>query len=112
MAITAIKGFNDILPDESGRWIHIEQAARRVFELNGFSQIRVPIMEKTELFSRSIGDATDIVEKEMYTFIDKGENNITLRQALLPGTDVSLRTAAEGALPPVSPDWGRGDRYK
>ena len=79
MAITAIKGFNDILPDESGRWIHIEQAARRVFELNGFSQIRVPIMEKTELFSRSIGDATDIVEKEMYTFIDKGENNITLR---------------------------------
>ncbi|HEY3307372.1 MAG TPA: histidine--tRNA ligase [Desulfuromonadaceae bacterium] len=79
MAITAIKGFNDILPDESGRWIHIEQAARRVFELNGFSQIRVPIMEKTELFSRSIGDATDIVEKEMYTFIDKGDNNITLR---------------------------------
>ncbi|RII31273.1 MAG: histidine--tRNA ligase [Geobacter sp.] len=79
MAITAIKGFNDILPTESGRWQHIEQTARRVFELNGFSEIRVPVMEKTELFSRSIGDATDIVEKEMYTFIDKGENSITLR---------------------------------
>lgn len=79
MAITAIKGFNDILPDESGRWQHIEQAARRVFELNGFSEIRVPVMEKTELFCRSIGDATDIVEKEMYTFTDKGENSVTLR---------------------------------
>jgi len=79
MTITAIKGFNDILPTESGRWQHIEQAARRVFELNGFSEIRVPIMEKTELFCRSIGDATDIVEKEMYSFIDKGENGVTLR---------------------------------
>ena len=79
MTITAIKGFNDILPAESGRWQHIEQAARRVFELNGFSEIRVPVMEKTELFCRSIGDATDIVEKEMYTFTDKGENSVTLR---------------------------------
>ena len=79
MAITAIKGFNDILPQESGRWQHIEQAARRVFERNGFAEIRVPVMEKTELFSRSIGDATDIVEKEMYTFTDKGENSVTLR---------------------------------
>jgi histidyl-tRNA synthetase len=79
MAITAIKGFNDILPAESGRWQYIEQAARSVFEGNGFSEIRVPIMEKTELFCRSIGDATDIVEKEMYSFVDKGENAITLR---------------------------------
>ena len=79
MALTAIKGFNDILPGESGRWHYIEQSARRVFELNGFSEIRVPVMEKTELFCRSIGDATDIVEKEMYSFIDKGENGITLR---------------------------------
>ncbi|MBC7963168.1 MAG: histidine--tRNA ligase, partial [Steroidobacteraceae bacterium] len=79
MALTAIKGFNDILPEESGRWHYIEQSARRVFELNGFSEIRVPVMEKTELFSRSIGDATDIVEKEMYSFTDKGENSVTLR---------------------------------
>jgi len=79
MAITAIKGFNDIMPADSGRWNHIEQTARRVFELNGFSEIRVPVMEKTELFCRSIGDTTDIVEKEMYTFTDKGENSITLR---------------------------------
>ena len=79
MALTAVKGFNDILPEESGRWQYIEQTARRVFELNGFGEIRVPVMEKTELFCRSIGDATDIVEKEMYTFTDKGENSVTLR---------------------------------
>lgn len=79
MALTAVKGFNDILPDESGRWQYIEQTARRVFELNGFGEIRVPVMEKTELFCRSIGDATDIVEKEMYTFTDKGGNSVTLR---------------------------------
>jgi len=79
VALTAVKGFNDILPDESGRWQYIEQTARRVFELNGFGEIRVPVMEKTELFCRSIGDATDIVEKEMYTFTDKGDNSVTLR---------------------------------
>lgn len=79
MTLTAIKGFNDVLPGESGRWHYIEEAARRVFELNGFGEIRVPVMEKTELFCRSIGDATDIVEKEMYTFTDKGENSVTLR---------------------------------
>jgi histidyl-tRNA synthetase len=79
VALTAVKGFNDILPEESGRWQYIEQTARRVFELNGFGEIRVPVMEKTELFCRSIGDATDIVEKEMYTFVDKGENSVTLR---------------------------------
>jgi histidyl-tRNA synthetase len=79
VTLAAVKGFNDILPDESGRWQYIEQTARRVFELNGFGEIRVPVMEKTELFCRSIGDATDIVEKEMYTFIDKGGNSVTLR---------------------------------
>ncbi len=79
MALTAVKGFNDILPDEAARWRHIEQTARRVFEQYGFGEIRVPVMEKTELFCRSIGDATDIVEKEMYTFVDKGENSVTLR---------------------------------
>jgi histidyl-tRNA synthetase len=57
----------------------VEKTARRVFETYGFSEIRVPVLEKTELFSRSIGDATDIVEKEMYSFTDKGGNAITLR---------------------------------
>jgi len=95
MAITAIKGCNDILPGESGRWQYIEQAARRVFERNGFAEIRVPVMEKTELFCRSIGDTTDIVEKEMYTFTDKGENSVTLRPE---GTAGVMRALIEHKL--------------
>jgi histidyl-tRNA synthetase len=79
VALTGIKGFNDILPGEVRKWQHVEDTARRVFETYGFSEIRVPVLEKTELFSRSIGDATDIVEKEMYSFTDKGGNAITLR---------------------------------
>lgn len=79
MAISGVKGFNDILPGEVEKWQHIESTARRIFELYGFSEIRVPVLEKTELFCRSIGDATDIVEKEMYSFQDKGENRVTMR---------------------------------
>jgi histidyl-tRNA synthetase len=79
VAISGIKGFNDILPGEVEKWQHIEMVARRVFELYGFAEIRVPILEKTELFARSIGDATDIVEKEMYSFEDKGQNRVTMR---------------------------------
>lgn len=100
MALTAVKGFNDILPDESGRWQYIEQTARRVFELNGFGEIRVPVMEKTELFCRSIGDATDIVEKEMYTFTDKGENSVTLRPE---GTAGVMRAFIEHKLYALDP---------
>lgn len=95
MAITGIKGFNDILPGEVRKWQHVEQTARRVFELYGFSEIRVPVMEKTELFARSIGDATDIVEKEMYSFTDKGGNNVTLRPE---GTAGVIRSYIEHKL--------------
>jgi len=77
--IKAIRGFNDILPDEIGKWQFVEGVARVVFEGFGFSEIRTPIIERTELFSRSIGEATDIVEKEMYTFTDKNGTSLTLR---------------------------------
>ena len=95
MAISGIKGFNDILPGEVEKWQHIEATARRVFELYGFAEIRVPILEKTELFSRSIGDTTDIVEKEMYSFVDKGENRVTLRPE---GTASVMRAFIEHKL--------------
>ena len=95
MAITAVKGFNDLLPAESGSWQFIEQTARKVFGRFGFSEIRVPIVEKTELFCRSIGDATDIVEKEMYTFTDKGGNSLTLRPE---GTAGVMRALIEHKL--------------
>jgi histidyl-tRNA synthetase len=74
--IKALKGFKDIVPGEVELWQYLEKAARDIFERFNFSEIRLPILEETELFSRSIGEATDIVEKEMYSFVDK---KITMR---------------------------------
>jgi histidyl-tRNA synthetase len=79
VAIKAIKGINDILPDVVGKWQLVESVARRIFSNFGFQEIRIPILEKTELFARSIGEATDIVEKEMYTFPDRNGQLLTLR---------------------------------
>ena len=100
MSITAVKGFNDILPGEIEKWHHIETTARTIFSRYGFAEIRVPIMEKTELFARSIGDVTDIVEKEMYSFIDKGENRVTLRPE---GTAGVIRALIENRLYAADP---------
>jgi len=77
--ITVIKGFKDILPEDTPIWWQVESIARKVFNSFGFREIRIPIMEKTELFKRSIGETTDIVEKEMYTFRDRDEELLTLR---------------------------------
>jgi histidyl-tRNA synthetase len=87
MKITSIKGFADILPGEVESWQLVEAKARQVFNAYNFAEIRIPILEKTELFSRSIGETTDIVEKEMYTFEDRdarGADNS-------PGTKLTLR---------------------
>jgi len=77
--ITAIRGFKDILPEDAQRFQEVEGIARFVFTSFGFREIRIPIMEKTDLFKRSIGEATDIVEKEMYTFRDRDDECLTLR---------------------------------
>jgi histidyl-tRNA synthetase len=77
--ITAVKGFRDVLPDESARWNVLEADALAVFLRYGFAEIRLPVLERTELFARSIGETTDIVEKEMYTFADRDGTSITLR---------------------------------
>ncbi|MFH1624987.1 MAG: histidine--tRNA ligase [Pseudomonadota bacterium] len=77
--LKAIKGFHDILPGEVEKWQFVEAKARKIFEEFGFSEIKIPIAERTELFTRSIGETTDIVEKEMYTFPDRNGELITLR---------------------------------
>jgi histidyl-tRNA synthetase len=77
--IQLIRGFKDILPGEVELWQEIERLARELFESFGFKEIRIPIMERTELFKRSIGEDTDIVEKEMYTFPDRKGDPVTLR---------------------------------
>ena len=79
MSIQAIKGVKDILPSDMPAWEHLEAVAGGLFEDYGFQEIRVPIFEFTELFARSIGASTDIVEKEMYTFEDRDGKKITLR---------------------------------
>ncbi len=77
--IQLIRGFKDILPGEVELWQKIERVARELFEDFGYREIRIPIMERTELFKRSIGEDTDIVEKEMYTFPDRKGDLVTLR---------------------------------
>jgi histidyl-tRNA synthetase len=77
--LRAVKGMNDILPEDVARWQRLEALFRGVTARWGFVEVRTPIVEPTQLFVRSIGDATDIVEKEMYTFVDKGDDSLTLR---------------------------------
>lgn len=83
--IKAVRGFKDILPGETEKWAYLERLARRFFQAYGFREIRIPILEKTVLFARSIGEATDIVEKEMYTFLDRNKESLTLRPEATAG---------------------------
>jgi histidyl-tRNA synthetase len=102
MRISAIKGFSDILPGEVETWQFIEEKAREVFVRYNFSEIRIPLLEKTELFSRSIGETTDIVEKEMYTFADQDAQGslLTLRPE---GTAGVVRAYVEAEMYQVEP---------
>ena len=100
MAISAIKGMNDILPGDIETWQFLEQKVREVFGTYGFSEIRTPAVEKTELFCRSIGETTDIVEKEMYTFSDKSDNSLTLRPE---GTAPVMRSFIQNRLHTLDP---------
>src|SRR5437667_8827796 len=95
MRITAIKGFSDILPEAVEPWQFVEGKARQVFSSYNFSEIRIPILEKTELFSHSLGETTDIVEKEMYTFADRDGSSLTLRPE---GTASVIRAYIEHSL--------------
>jgi histidyl-tRNA synthetase len=127
--IKAIRGTRDLLPPETALWNFVESTVREVFRAYNFQEIRTPIFEDTQLFARGVGEETDIVSKEMYTWNDQGRaqsdkgQSITLRpentagvvrayiehtqQALLHWPTVSTRAAAEGAIPPVLPDWRR-----
>ncbi len=98
--IHSIKGVKDILPDESGAWQYIQQKARDIFHTFGYSEIIIPVIEFTELFSRSIGETTDIVEKEMYTFDDRDGKKITLRPE---GTASVVRAYIEHNLRDTAP---------
>ena len=93
--IQAIRGMNDILPEETKYWQYVETILREVLQSYGYDEIRFPIVEKTELFKRSIGEATDIVEKEMYTFADRNQDSLTLRPE---GTAGCVRAGIEHGI--------------
>lgn len=93
--IQAVRGMNDLLPEVTAIWQWIEQQAREVFAAYGYSEIRMPIVERTELFKRSIGEVTDIVEKEMYSFEDRNGDSLSLRPE---GTASCVRAALEHGL--------------
>ena len=77
--IQRLKGTKDILPDEVKEWQYVENTAKTVFENYGYNEIRVPVIESTDLFQRGVGETTDVVQKEMYVFNDKGGRSIALR---------------------------------
>ena len=110
--IQAVRGMNDILPDEAELWQFFEDTVRSWLRSYGYREIRMPVLERTELFVRSIGDATDIVEKEMYTFVDElnGES-LTLRPE---GTASCVRAAIEHNLLYAGPQrlWYAGPMFR
>jgi histidyl-tRNA synthetase len=83
--IQAVRGMNDVLPDDTAAWQQLERVAREVLADYGYREVRLPLLERTELFKRSIGEFTDIVEKEMYTFEDRGGDSLTLRPEATAG---------------------------
>jgi len=76
---------NDVLPEQIGAWQHLEDTVRKLLTQYGFAEIRTPIVESTSLFKRAIGEFTDVVEKEMYTFTDQGGESLTLRPEATAG---------------------------
>lgn len=111
-SITSVRGMNDLLPADTRRWHRLEAACREVFAAYGYGEIRTPVVESTELFARGIGEATDIVEKEMYTFLDRGERSLTLRPEMTAGC---ARAYIEHALyhhEPVTRLWYQGPMFR
>jgi histidyl-tRNA synthetase len=108
--IRSIRGMNDILPEVTPYWQAVESALKKVLTSYGYQEIRFPIVEKTELFCRSIGEVTDIVEKEMYTFADRNGDNLTLRPE---GTAGCVRAAMQnGMLNQTQRLWYMGPMFR
>ncbi|WP_408954818.1 histidine--tRNA ligase [Natroniella sp. ANB-PHB2] len=95
MKVRAPRGTNDLLPQDTAKWQYLEDKSREIFTCYNYQEIRTPIFETTDLFRRGIGEATDIVEKEMYTFIDKGDRSLTLRPE---GTASVMRSFLENKI--------------
>ncbi|MGD9298933.1 MAG: histidine--tRNA ligase, partial [Thiohalocapsa sp.] len=108
--LQAIRGMHDVLPERAPIWQHLEDTARAVIEGYGYREMRTPLLEPVELFKRSIGEVTDIVEKEMYAFEDRGGDRLALRPE---GTASCVRAAIEhGLLDQPQRIWYRGPMFR
>lgn len=108
--IKAVRGMHDTLPDTSSTWQFVEKSVKHIIEAYGYREIRLPIVEKTELFERSIGETSDIVSKEMYTFTDRGGEQLTLRPE---GTAGCVRAGLEhGLFQNISRLWYCGPMFR
>ncbi|HCL79011.1 MAG TPA: histidine--tRNA ligase, partial [Synergistaceae bacterium] len=110
--ISAPKGVRDILPDESWKWAYIFRVVQETALNFGYSEVHLPLFEHTELFARGIGDATDVVEKEMYTFLDKGDRSITLRPEATASMVRSYLEHGMGTLPQPVKLWCAGPMFR
>jgi histidyl-tRNA synthetase len=111
MTLRAVKGMNDILPDEIGRWQVLESALRRTFELAGYKEIRTPVLEPLELFVRSIGEATEIVEKQMFV-VEREEESLALRPEGTAGVARAYVASALHGREPVSRFYYLGPMFR
>ncbi len=109
--LQAVKGMNDVLPDEIGRWQRVERAYARAMSLHGFREVRTPYVEPTSLFVRAIGDTTDVVEKEMYSFEHHGEA-LTLRPEGTAGAARAYIEHSVHAQEPVTRWWYGGAMFR
>ena len=93
--VTSIRGMNDLLPQDSNIWQQVESILKQTMNSHGYKEIRFPVVEKTALFCRAIGEVTDVVEKEMYTFEDRDGDSLSLRPE---GTAGCVRACLENSL--------------
>ena len=109
--LQSLRGMVDLLPAQTTLWQAVEAVARAHFQRSGLDEIRTPLLEVTELFSRGIGEATDVVGKEMYTFADRGDRSCTLRPE---GTASVVRSAVEHGLLSQGPQklWYSGPMFR
>ncbi len=110
--IKRVKGFADMFEPESTAFTHLENTARRVFASYGFTELRTPILERTELFARGIGDETDVVQKEMYTFTDRGGRSLTMRPEATAGVMRAFIEAAMANSQPISKFFSYGPMFR
>jgi histidyl-tRNA synthetase len=110
--ITAVKGFRDVLPEESVRWQALETTAARIFGSYGFGDIRLPVLERAELFARSLGETTDVVEKEMYSFPDRDETVVTRRPEATASVVRAYVESGMSRREPVSRLWYAGPMFR